>query len=115
MLEARFLRWYNLERYDLLVKKQRYDNSIFGIKISLEQILSLLLKIVSCFSGKGLFARCEIPKDTPLGFYPGDRIDAAELEQRSSSRMEADRYVFTINSNELFVSHLTMIHPVNSK
>lgn len=109
-LEANFLRWFNLERYDLMIKKQRYDNTKFGSNIRYSWISfmwHIFYKNITIFAGIGLFARSSIPKDTPLGFYPGDRIDAIELRKRSSERIEEDRYVFTLSPNELYAQRLS--------
>lgn len=69
---------YGWERYDLLKKGT--------------------VKFSNGETGKGLFARKTIPRNTVLAYYPGDRISKDEAYERSSSRPESDRYVFEFES-----------------
>ena len=83
-------------------KKKRYDNVSFGSQIlAAFKYFNALTRYSFFILGKGLFARKDIPANTVLAFYPGDRISAEEMENRSSNRFEADRFVFSINSDEL--------------
>ena len=53
---------------------------------------------INCFlSGKGLFAKTNIPSNTVLGVYPGDHISKKEMIKRSEQRAEQDRFVFEYN------------------
>lgn len=73
-LEAELLFLYGWERHDLMKKGVRFQNDQYG---------------------KGLFARKQIPSQTVLAYYPGDRISEEEVNKRSMSRTETDRFVFT--------------------
>lgn len=72
-IEADILYIYKCERYDLMRKGKAIENTKYG---------------------KGLFARTNIPKNTVLAYYPGDRLSAEESLDRKNEREEGDRFVF---------------------
>ena len=93
-----------------MVKKKRFQNSSFGSELCFLK-LDIDFKIpFAIFIGKGLFARKAIPSWTVLGLYPGERISADEMKKRSLHRMEEDRFVFSIHSNELYVFKIFRFH-----
>lgn len=56
---------------------------------------------------RGVFARCDIPKDTPIIEYVGDKISKAESDRRGKALMArsartggAAVYIFTLNKRQ---------------
>ncbi len=47
---------------------------------------------------RGVFAKTDIPKDTPIIQYVGDKLTYKEADKRADARQDSHIYLFTLNS-----------------